>query len=255
MQGNNYTHALVRPPGMSFVDAIAEVPQVIDAILARHQHHEYIQALHQAGIHVEKLPISEEYPDACFMQDPALVVGGVAILNRMGAASRVGETALVADELRARFETYEIQAPGTIEGGDVLNVGDRLLVGETARTNQAGIEQVRALIEPRGIAVESVPVKDYLHLLCVVTYVGEGTVVVLEDFAEHPLLKGFKQILVPKDELYAANTLGIGKYVIVPAGYPKTVERIKAEGFEVLEVPVSEFYKADGGVSCLSLIW
>lgn len=255
MDGNQYTRALVRPPGMNCVNAIAEVPQVIDPILARWQHREYVQALKQAGVHVEKLPVSEDYPDSCFMQDPAMVVGGVAILNRMGAASRVGETALVADVLRARFETFEIEAPGTIEGGDVLNVGDRLFVGITERTNAAGIEQLRAFVAPRGLAVESIAVRDYLHLLCVVTYVGQGTVVVMEDFADHPMLKAFKQILVPKQEMYAANTLGIGNYVIVPAGFPKTAELLKAEGFEVLAVPMSEFYKADGGVSCLSLIW
>lgn len=252
---NNYTRALVRPPGASFVNAIAEVPQPIDVALAQRQHAEYVDALKQAGVAVQVLAANEEFPDSCFMQDPAMVVGGVAILNRMGVASRVGETTLVADMLGARFTTCAIEGPGTVEGGDVLNVGDKLYVGETERTNAAGIEQLRSIMAKRGFGVEAIAVRDYLHLLCVVTYVGKGVVVVLEDFANHPMLKGFKHAIVPRAEAYAANTLGIGNYVIVPAGFPKTVERVCGQGFEVLEVPVSEFYKADGGVSCLSLIW
>lgn len=252
---NEYSHALVRAPGASFVDAIALVPKPIDVELAKRQHAEYVAALKETGLMVEALKAAEAFPDACFMQDPAMVVSNVAILNRMGAVSREGETDLVAELLTTRFDARRIKAPATIEGGDVLNVGDRLFVGLTERTNEAGVERLRAIVEPLGMSVESVPVREYLHLLTVVTYVGNGTVVVLEDFAEHPALAGFKRVLVPREEAYAANTLGIGKYVIVPARFPKTTERLRAEGFEILPVPMSEFYKADGGVSCLSLVW
>lgn len=252
---NEYSHALVRVPGVSFANAIAVAPQPIDVDLALHQHVEYVAALKATGIKVEVLNAAPEYPDACFMQDPAMVISGVAILNRMGAASRVGETDLVAGLLAARFDSARIVAPATLEGGDVLNVGDRLLVGETERTNAAGIAQLRAIVEPLSVAVEAVPVREYLHLLTVVTYVGNETVVVLEDFAGHPVLAPFKRVPVPREEAYTANTLAIGKYVIVPAGFPKTAEQLKAEGYEVLAVPMSEFFKADGGVSCLSLVW
>ena len=252
---NNFSHALVRPPGDSFVNALAVEPQPIDVELARKQHAEYVDALRQAGVAVEILDANENFPDACFLQDPAMVIRDVAILNRMGAASRVGETELLAEILRARFETHSLVEPATLEGGDVLNVGNKLFVGETERTNRAGIEQLRALLEPRAIPVHAIPVREFLHLLTVVTYVGNNVVVVHQDFAEHPNLKEFTRVLVPRDEAYCANTLGIGKYVIVPAGFPKTNERLRAEGFEVLPVPMSEFYKADGGVSCLSLIW
>lgn len=255
MSLNEYSHALVRPPGASFVNAIAVVPQPIDVELAVHQHAEYVAALNETGVAVEVLAAQEPFPDSCFVQDPAMVVARIAVLNRMGAASRVGETDLLADLLKARFKVSTILSPATLEGGDVLNVGSRLLVGQTERTNEAGIEQLRAIVEPRGVRVEAVPVRDYLHLLTVVTYVGNGTVVVLEDFGEHPALAEFKRILVPSKEEYAANTLVIGKYVIIPAGFPETTEKLRAEGYEVLPVPMSEFYKADGGVSCLSLIW
>ncbi len=252
---NNYSHALVRPPSSSFVNALAVSPVPIDVELARKQHAEYIAALRQAGVSVEILDADGRFPDSCFMQDPAMIVGGIAILNRMGVPSRLGETDLVADLLRARFETLALTAPATLEGGDVMNVGDSVLVGESERTNRAGIEQLRALLEPRGVGVEAVAVRGMLHLLTDVTYVGHGIVVVWEEFADAPALRGFQKVIVPTEEAYAACTLGIGKYVIVPAGFPKTIEQLRVSGFEVLRVPMSEFYKADGGVSCLSLIW
>lgn len=252
---NNYTDALVRPPGQSFVNAIATVPQPIDVALAQKQHAEYVSALHQAGVRVETLAAAEEYPDACFMQDPAMVIQDMAILTRMGAASRAGEPALVEDILRSRFVTRALSAPATLEGGDVLNFGDWLLVGETERTNRAGIEQLAGFLEPRGVRVQALPVREFLHLLTVVTHIGSGVIAVHEDFAEHPSLAGFKKVIVPRAEAYAANTLGIRDYVIIPAGMPKTGSQLSAIGFQVLPVPMSEFYKADGGVSCLSLIW
>jgi dimethylargininase len=255
MSGNTYTQALVRPPGASYANAIASVPQRIDADLARQQHSEYIAALATAGISVRVLERQEGLPDSCFMQDPAMIVAKHAILNRMAVPSRFGETELVAEVLRQEFETERIVAPGTLEGGDVLIMGSRLLVGETERTNAAGIQQLRELVEPLGVSVAAVPVSNALHLLTVATYVGENTIVVQEEFKDNSQLKEFRQIVAPRGEDYAANTLGIGNFVIMPAGYPRTQERLRAEGFEVLAVPMSEFYKADGGVSCLSLIW
>src|SRR5262245_61236065 len=255
MQGNDYTTAFVRPPGASFVDAIATIPQPIDAALACAQHLEYVAALRETGVRVQELPPEERFPDACFMQDPALIVDGIAVLNRMATANRFGETELLAELLGATFDIERIESPATLEGGDVLIVGKRLLVGKTDRTNAAGIAQLRAHMGPRGITVQDVEVGEYLHLLTAVTYVGDNVVVVHEDFADNPALTSFRCLRVPRTEAYAANTLGIGSYVIVPAGFPRTSEQLRAEGFTVLPVPMSEFYKADGGVSCLSLIY
>lgn len=250
----------MRPPGASFAQALAEHPQPIDVARAQQQHAEYVDALCEAGVRVEVLEANENFPDGCFLQDPAMVVKQIAVLNRMGAPSRAGETELVAEILRARFETHALRAPATLEGGDVLNLGDLLVVGETARTNVSGIAELRAICEPRGIHVRSMPVREFLHLLTAVTFVGQGTLVIHEDFAapflaHHPSLRGFDKVLVPRAEAYAANTLGIRDYVILPGGLPKTAAQLRARGFEVLAVDMSEFYKADGGVSCLSLIW
>lgn len=249
------THALVRAPGASFVNAIAVEPKPIDVGLAQKQHTEYVAALREAGVEVEVLEADERFPDSCFMQDPAMVVAGLAVLNRMAVPMRMGETELVAKRLTELFETRRIFPPATLEGGDVLNLGERLIVGETERTNAAGIEQLRAIVAPRGIRVGSEPIRDYLHLLTVMTYAGQGILVVHEDCADNPKLKEFKKVIVPREEAYAANSLAIGEHVIVPAGFPKTEEQLRAFGFKVLAVPMSEFFKADGGVSCLSLVW
>src|SRR5581483_5051535 len=229
--------------------------QPIDAELAQRQHAEYVAALRETGIQVERLDADERYPDSCFMQDPALVLAGIAILNRMGAPTRTGEPDLIADLLGERFETQRIYAPATLEGGDVLIVGERLIVGESGRTNMDGIEQLRAIVAPRGFHVESTPVCDFLHLSTAATYAGQGILLVHEDFPQTAVFANLKKILVPREEGYAANVLAIGDSVIMPAGYPKTSAQLRAYGFKLLEVPMSEFCKANGGVTCLSLIW
>jgi dimethylargininase len=184
-----------------------------------------------------------------------MVIRGVAVMNRMAEPSRAGETDLLAPVLAERFEVRHITAPGTLEGGDVLNAGETLIVGESDRTNVEGIAQLRALVEPLRVFVLSTPVREYLHLLTAVTYIGNNLIVVHEDFSGEPLLRGFSKVIVPRAEAYAANTLGIRECVIVPAGHSRTEEQLRALGLTVLRVPMSEFYKADGGVSCLSLVW
>ena len=256
------SHALVRPPGASFAQAISSSQAVIDVALAQAQHAEYRQALAEAGVTVEVLPPDERYPDSCFMQDPAMVIAGRAIINRPGAASRRGEEEALVELLASRFPTTRIVPPGTLEGGDVLILPDRVVVGRSDRTNRAGIAQlVVALADLTGLAnlsglpVLEAPVAGYLHLLSAVTHLGDGTLLSVEDFVLPPALAGFPVLRVPADEGYACNALGIGDKVILPAGYPKTAAMLKAHGYEVLLVPTTEFAKADGGVTCLALVW
>jgi len=259
------SHALVRPPGASFAQAISSSQAAIDVALAQAQHAEYRQALAEAGVQVEILPPDERYPDSCFMQDPAMVIAGCAIINRPGAASRRGEEEALVELLASRFPTTRIIPPGTLEGGDVLILPDRVVVGRSDRTNRAGIAQlVVALADLTGLPnlsglpgflVLEAPVAGYLHLLSAVTHLGDGTLLAVEDFALPPALAGFPVLRVPADEGYACNALGIGDKVILPAGHPKTAATLKAHGFDVLLVPTTEFAKADGGVTCLSLVW
>jgi dimethylargininase len=259
------SHALVRPPGASFAHAISSSQAAIDVTLAQAQHAEYCQALAEAGVTVEVLPPDERYPDSCFMQDPAMVIAGRAIINRPGAASRRGEEEALAALLASRFPTTRIIPPGTLEGGDVLILPDRVVVGRSDRTNRAGIAQLVVALADltglpnlsglAGLPVLESPVAGYLHLLSAVTHLGGGTLLAVEDFVLPAALAGFPVLRVPADEGYACNVLGIGDKVILPAGHPKTAATLKAHGYDVLLVPTTEFAKADGGVTCLALVW
>ena len=246
--------ALVRPPGASYVRAISSAAAHIDVGLARAQHAEYCQALAAAGLAVELLSPDERYPDSCFMQDPALVIAGQAIICRPGAASRRGEEEALAEWLARRLPVARIEEPGTLEGGDVLVLPDSVLVGESGRSNAAGIRQLAALLAPAGLPVISVPVGDNLHLLSAVAYLGRNRLLAVEAFAERPVFVGLEIIPVPRAEAYAANVLALGDHVIVPAGYPRVARALRACSLDVLPVPTSEFAKADGGVTCLSLL-
>ncbi len=249
------TDALVRPPGESFCRAISSSAAQIDVALARRQHAEYCQALRAAGLSVEVLPADERFPDSCFMQDPAVVIAGRAIIGRPGAESRRGEEAALIAALADRFPLHRIAAPGTLEGGDVLILPDRVVVGRSARTNAAGIAQLAVALSDTGLPVYAAPVEGYLHLLTAVTRLDDGSLLAVEGWPLPAPLAGLKVLAVPQAEAYAANVLAIGTRVIMPAGYPRVAAMLTAHGFEVLPVPMSEFAKADGGVTCLSLVW
>ena len=245
--------AFVRPPGDSFASAISTSGARIDPDVARQQHAAYSAALEAAGVAVETLPVSEEYPDSCFMQDPGLVIGNCAVVTRPGAPSRQGEEALVAPLLAERFPIVRIVAPGTLEGGDVLVLPDHVYVGRSDRTNAEGIAQLRRGLDP--LPVDEIPVVGLLHLLSGVTYLGGNTLLAAQSMADRPEFVGMNVLVVPDEEGYACNALGLGETVIAPEGYPRTLELLTVAGFRVLPVPVGEFTKADGGVTCLSLVW
>ncbi len=249
------THALVRPPGDSFVRAISSSSAAIDVALARSQHAEYQQALVATGVIVETLEPDERFPDGCFMQDPAVVIAGRAVICRLGAQSRRGEEEAHAQALTGRLPLTRIIPPGTLEGGDVLILPDRIVAGRSGRTNAAGIAQLAVALAGTGLAVHAVAVEPHLHLLTAVTFLGQDTLLAIEGWPLPPALVGFKVLRVPADEACAANSLAIGRHVIVPAGHPRTAALLAAHGFDILPVPTSEFAKADGGVTCLSLVW
>ena len=254
------THALVRPPGDSFAAAISSTGAAIDVALARAQHAAYCQALAAAGLIVETLPPDERFPDSCFTQDPAVVIGGRdatarrAIIGRPGAPSRQGEEDAVAAALTGRFPLTRLVPPATLEGGDVLILPDRVVVGKSGRTNAAGIAQLAVALAGTGLPVYAASVEPYLHLLTVVTHLGQGVLLAIEGWSLPPPLADLDVLRVPPEEAYAANSLGIGEHVIVPAGHPRTETMLRAHGFDILSVPMSEFAKADGGVTCLSLV-
>jgi len=250
--------AIVRSPGESYARALsAQVPRpAIDVDRARQQHAEYCVALRAAGVELLELPPEEAFPDACFVQDCAVVWRSAAIMSRFGAESRQGEQAAarLAIETLQALRVSEIEPPATLEGGDVLVLGSRLIVGLSARTNRAGLAQLRDRLEIEGASVEGLAVPEGLHLLSGVTYLGRGIVLATDLYAGMPAFAGMEVVRVPAEEAYAANVLGFGSAVVVPAGYPRTAKLIRERGFEILLVDLSEFAKADGGATCLALI-
>jgi dimethylargininase len=229
--------------------------QEIDLDLARAQHHQYEQALAALGCRVERLPEKPELPDAVFVEDAAIVLDELAILTRPGAASRRPETRTVARALDRYRRLATIQVPGTLDGGDVLHVGRTLYVGLSGRSNRAAIDQTRALLAPLGYHVRGVTVDGCLHLKSAVTQVAADTLLVNRDWLDVSAFGGLRLVDVDPKEPGAANALRIGKVVIYAAAYPRTRVRLKETGIVVHTVDVSELAKAEGAVTCCSLVF
>jgi dimethylargininase len=226
----------------------------IDLACAREQHRDYQQALEALGCQLLTLPAEPDLPDSVFVEDVAIVLDEVAILTRPGALSRRAEVASVADVLRRYRTVLSIQAPGTLDGGDVLRVGHTLYVGESARSNTAGIGQLRELVAGYGYAVQVVPTRRCLHLKSAVTQLDDDTLLLQQEWVGREQFAGFRIIEVDPAEPHAANVLRIGDTLVMPASFPRTRQRLLDAGFNVTAVDVSELQKAEGAVTCCSLV-
>lgn len=256
MTGKMFTHAIVRRPARSLVDGITTHPELgkPDYAQALAQHDEYTAALRTCGLEVTVLPALEDFPDSCFVEDVAVCTPRFALVTRPGAATRTAETSGMHDVLSAWYkDLVRITEPGTLEGGDVMMVGTRFYVGLSKRTNPAGLAQFVAALEAHGYSGQGVRMPPTLHLKTGCSYMEDNVLLVDETFAAYPEFAGFDKIQVAPEETYAANCLRINDYIIVPAGHPKTRSALESRGFGTLEVPMSEFRKIDGGLSCLSL--
>jgi dimethylargininase len=232
------------------------VPRVeIDVELARAQHRQYQQALATLGCEVISLPAEDELPDAVFVEDVALVLDEVAVMTRPGAASRRPEEATIAATLIQHRPLLSIEPPGTLEGGDVMRIGRRIYVGQSARTNASGIEQLAKLLADYGYTVQAVPMSGCLHLKSAVTLVADNTLLVHPGWVDRDAFSGFRIIEIDPDEPHAANTLRVGTGVIYPSCFPRTQERLRHADISVTVVDVSELQKAEGAVTCCSLIF
>ena len=227
----------------------------IDVALARTQHHEYLRALESVGCHVIELPEEGELPDSVFVEDVAIVLDEVAVLTRPGALSRRPEVASVGDVLRQHRLLEAIQSPATLDGGDVLRIGRTVYVGESARSNPDGIAQLRKLLGAHGYTVESVPMRDCLHLKSAVTALSDDCVLLQPAWVDRDRFANFRVIEVDPTEPHAANVLRIGDALIMPACFPRTQRRLLDAGFKVTVVDVSELQKAEGAVTCCSLVF
>jgi dimethylargininase len=250
-----YAKAIVRrvPDTLSAGITTAELGEP-DAEKAREQHRRYVAALERCGLGVTVLEADERYPDSVFVEDTAVVTDRCAIVTNPGAAERRGEVHEVEKALVDLYGNVErITDPGTLDGGDALQVGDHFFVGLTQRTNREGAEQLSAILQRYGFAVSFVGLRRFLHLKTGVAYLGGDDLAVAGELVEKDEFLGFDKIVVPPEEEYGANCIRINGRVLVAAGYEVARRGIVERGYEVTELEMSEFRKLDGGLSCLSL--
>jgi dimethylargininase len=226
----------------------------IDLERARAQHRAYEEALIEAGYLVERLDTSAQMPDSVFVEDIAIVLDELAIITRPGAESRRQETPAVAAALAAYRPLHVIQPPATLDGGDVLVAGRRVVVGRSTRTNEAGFMQIRQVLEPLGYAVSATMVRACLHLKSAVTALGDDKLLANPGWIDAAAFDRFTIVEVDPSEPAAANALRLRDRVIVSSSYPRTAERIARAGCRLRLVDASELAKAEGAVTCCSLI-
>jgi dimethylargininase len=247
------TRALVRPPSINFVNALSAHAEAssINFQKARQQHAAYCEVLKTAGLAVEILEPLDAFPDSVFIEDNAVILEDRAILCSMKEANRQGEVSFLADAFQSRLPVLRLQAPVFIDGGDVLQTEKAVFVGQSKRTSTEAIEALQSLTPKPVIPIV---VKQGLHLKTSVSTLGKGLLIINPAHVETEPFRNLEWIEVDEEETYAANCLAVGENVILPAGFPKLEQRIQEYGFSTLPVEINEFQKADGGVTCLSLL-
>lgn len=229
--------------------------QPIDLAVARAQHRQYEAALKSLGVDVHSLPAEADLPDSVFVEDIAIVVDEAAVITRPGADLRKPETESIAQALSPYRKLFYIQAPGTLDGGDVLTVRKDIYVGLSSRSNQAAIEQMGACLASFGYTVKGVKVRGCLHLKSAVTQVAADTLLVNPAWVGKDNFPGMKFINVVPSESYAANAVLVGETVIYSSSYPKTRRRLEEAGIRLVIVDTSELAKAEGALTCCALIF
>jgi dimethylargininase len=227
----------------------------IDIDVARAQHRAYERALEDAGCTIVRVDAAPELPDAVFIEDAAVVFDEVGIVTRPGATSRRAETAAVAGSVGRYRPLRFIESPATMDGGDVLTVARDVFVGLSSRTNAAAIGQMRVILEPYGYRVRAVSVTGCLHLKSAATALADDRLLLNGEWVARPQFEPFALVDVDPFEPAAANIVRSGRELVYPDAFPRTRERIERAGFSVRTVDVSELAKAEGAVTCCSLIF
>jgi len=250
--------AIVRPPSGTFAKGISRAglgPP--DPTLALEQHEGYVAALERAGVKVIRLDPDHEHPDSTFVEDTAVLGGSSAIMARPGAPTRRGEIPSVRralENLVPRIHT--IEAPGTLDGGDVLETFDRIIIGISGRTNEDGARQLARFLEIEGVVSTTLDIRGFpglLHLKTGISFLGNGRVFAVDSLAAAAGGLGYTILPVPEGEAYAANCVVVNERLLLPAGFPRSEALLGDLGHTVVPLEMSEFRKMDGGLSCLSL--
>lgn len=229
--------------------------QPIDLARARQQHRAYEELLERLGARVISLPSESALPDSMFVEDAAIVLDEAAIILPLGTETRRQEAATLEPALAKYRPIEHVTLPGTMEGGDILRMDQRLFVGLSSRTNAHGIRQLSAVLAPYGYEVFPVRVTGCLHLKSAVTPLGRNTLLGNRAWIDPAPFADYDWIDVAAEEPHAGNALATGGTVILPASFPRTRERLEARGFRVTPLDISELQKAEAGVTCSSLLF
>jgi len=249
--------AITRDVSPSIVDCelthLAREP--IDVERARLQHKEYERALERLGCTVMRLPAGSDMPDSVFIEDIAIVFDEVAVVTRPGAVSRRSEIADVAVAVSRHRPVFHIAAPGTIDGGDVLAVGRSVFVGRTSRTNDNGIDQLRTALAPYGYRVRPATVRGCLHLKSAITAIDDRALLANRRWILEEEFADFDLVDVDTAEPMGANIVRVGPNLLYAAAFPRTLDLLQGRGYAAVTIDVSEIAKAEGAVTCCSLIF
>ncbi len=248
--------AITRPvsPSIGRCELTHVAREEIDVNVAAEQHRQYESCLADLGCEIQRLPLEPELPDSVFVEDTALVLDELAIITRPGAESRRPETVTVAKALEAYRKLCRIEPPGILDGGDVLRIGKKIYVGLSGRSNEAAVEQLRGFVQDFGYTVQAVEMEGCLHLKSAVAQVGTNTLLINRAWVDASIFEGMELVDVAPAEPMGVNALLIGETVVYPMAYAETRKRLEDRGIKVRAVDVSELAKAEGSVTCCSLI-
>ena len=254
----NFTRAITRLPSKTFAKGITTSKLgTPDLTLTLKQHEQYCQALETCGLTVTTLDPDPNFPDSTFVEDTAILTKNFAVITNPGAFSRREETVQMKSIIQQYYDRiYNIEAPGTLDGGDICQVDDLFLIGISNRTNDIGAKQLENILKKEGFLSKTVDIRKsntLLHLKSGLAYIGNDTVILTPELENHPAFKPFKHVVVNEKETYAANCIHVNEFLIIPQGYNNIEKTLQQSGYKTIALNMSEYQKMDGGLSCLSL--